>query len=173
MRRQFGRSVTKSLCIRTLHFDTKGKVETEYIHGYSYFLTITEEQTRFVAVRSLKWKADAAESIIRFVKYFERQTGYNVKNIHRDDGSSFLRALSTLEELGVKISITTPYTPGPNGLVERTQQTILFNACTCLRQFSHPDLYWSYAVRHFFDCFSIEPSKNKQTSPYQELFGFA
>ena len=172
-RRSFRGSISDATTIGTLHVDTKGAHETDSAHGHKYFVTITEEHSRFVAVRPIKSKSDAAPAVKRFVRYFEKQTGQVVKKIHTDGGTEFRRALLYLEDSGVQVSITTPYTPESNGLVERAHQTIVANARTCLQQAKLPEMYWDYAVRHVVDCRNAIPNDRTSLTSHKVLFGTA
>lgn len=169
-RRRFDGSLTDTDKFGSLHVDTKGKVDVTSVHGHNYFVTIVEEFSRFVAVRPIRSKSDAAEEVLRFVKYFEKQTGHPVRKIHTDGGTEFRRALDRLDADGVQISVTTAHTPESNGLAERAHQTILSLARSCLYESKLPEKYWSYAIRHVADCRNFVSGK-KGMSPYGVLFG--
>lgn len=95
------------------------------VDGHIYLVTIVEESTRFVAVHPIKWKSYAAEKVIPFVKYFEKQTRYAVKKIHADGGTEFSRVLDYLRDEGLEIDMTAAYTPVSNGLDDRTHKMII------------------------------------------------
>lgn len=170
-RRRFDGSITNSTTIGTLHVDTKGKVEIPSIQGHKYFVTIVEEFSRFVCVCPIRCKADAADKVLRFIKYFEKQSGHTVRRIHADGGTEFTKAIDHLRDDGLNISITAPYTPESNGLAERTHQTVLSLARTCLQESKIPEKYWSYAVRHVVDCRNFVRHQGADKSPFEILFG--
>lgn len=170
-RRRLSGSISSASTVGTLYVDTKGALETDSVQGHKYFVTIIEEVSRFVAVRPIKSKSDAAPAVFRFVRFFEKQSGCTVKKIHADGGTEFRRALSELEDEGVEISITTAYTPESNGLVERTHQTVSSNARTCLKQAQLPSKYRSYAIRHVVDAWNSIPNKKTGKTPHTVLFG--
>lgn len=159
--------MTRASEMGTLHFDTKGKIETPSINGPNYFASIIDEYSRYTAVRPIKSKADASDAVLRFVRFFERQTGCTVRKVHTYGGSEFKPALDRLEERGVQVSITSSYTPESNGLAERTNQTILGLARTCLKQAKLPLQYWSYAVRHVADCKNMVTHSATKTVPLE------
>lgn len=55
--------------------DTKGTLDAESVSGHRYFVTIKEEHSRFFAVRTIKSKTDPADVVLRFDKYFDKQSG--------------------------------------------------------------------------------------------------
>lgn len=69
------------------------------------------EFTRFVAVRPIRSNSDASEEVLRLIRYFEKKSSHTVEKIHTDGGYEFRKALEHLEDEGLEISVTTPYTP--------------------------------------------------------------
>lgn len=67
--------------------DTKGALETDSFHAHRYFLTITEELSIFVAVRQIKSKEDAELAVLKFLRFFKKQSRNTVGKIHTDDDS--------------------------------------------------------------------------------------
>jgi transposase InsO family protein len=51
-----------------------------------------------------------------------------------------------LEEEGIKHEFFAPYTPQQNGVVERTNRTLIDMARTMLGEFKTPERFWSEAV---------------------------
>lgn len=150
-RRRFDGSLTRSEEIWALHVDTKGMLHVSSTEGHRYFVTIVEEASRYVKV--VKSNMEVSELLLRFVKFFEKQTGRVVKRMHMDGGSEFFRARDYLEDHGCDVSTSTPYTPESNSLVERMNQTVVTTlACRCLQNAKMPQTYLQYAVRHVVDC---------------------
>lgn len=98
LRRSFRVSISNALEIGTLHVDTKSTLETDSVHGHKYFVTITEGCSRFVAVRPIKSKRDAAPSALQFVCYLAKQSGHVVEKIHSDGGIELKRSLTDFGE---------------------------------------------------------------------------
>jgi hypothetical protein len=71
-----------------------------------------------------------------------------VKKIRSDNGSEFknLQVEEYLEEEGIKHEFSAPYTPQPNGVVERKNRTLIDMARTMLGEFKTPERFWSEAV---------------------------
>lgn len=129
-----------------------------------------EELSRFTYCVPIRNKSLASDSLLRVIEQFERQTGHLVRTVHTDGGGEFRRAMAYLEGQGVKIEITTAYTPQSNGLAERTHSTILSLARICLSQAKLPMEYWSYAVRHVTDFKNNVPHTRTGKVPHQALY---
>lgn len=169
-RRHVRGSITDASAFGTLQVDTKGSLETDSHQGHKYFVTSTEEFSRFVAVRPIKSKGDAATSVLRFVRYFEKYSDDVVKKIHNVGGTEFRRALASLKYEGVELSMTAAYRSESNGLVERAHQTVTANSRTCLRQSKLPEKFWNYAVRHVVDFCDAVPNAHTSLNPHKALF---
>lgn len=81
-RRSFHGSLTRADRVGTLHVNTKGQVKTSSVQGHRYLVTTVEEFTRFIAVRPIRSKSDAATEVLRFIKWFEKQCGHTVFKVH-------------------------------------------------------------------------------------------
>lgn len=81
------------------------------MHGHKYFVTFSEEFSRFFSVWLINSKSDASPSVLIYVRYFEKQSGQVVKKINTDGGTEFCRALTSILNQGVYVSMTTAYSP--------------------------------------------------------------
>lgn len=170
-RRSFPGSLTKARRIGRLHVDTKGKVNVESADGHRYFLTVVEEYSRFTKAFPLRSKSEASDTLLRYIKRFEKQSGYTIAAVHADGGSEFTRAFEALDRDGVETSTTTTYTPESNGLAERTHGIILSMARTVLSQAAFPEKFWHYAVRHVTECRNHVRHSVTKSVPHITVFG--
>lgn len=79
-------------------------------------------------------KSKASKTVLRYVKRFEKKSGYTVKRIHSDNGAKYSHSFTSRTEDGINGSITTPDTPKSNALAERTHQTVMNDVRCCLTQ---------------------------------------
>lgn len=140
------------------------------VNGYTYFVTIVEEYTRYSVAMPINSKGAASDALLKFTVWFERQTGETVKRFHTDGRKAFNRAESELLAKGVEVTRITLYTPQSNGLAERTHQTILGLARSCLSESGLPERYWDYAVGHVADCRNLLPHRTTRKVPYTAIF---
>lgn len=170
-RRRFRGSLTSAARVGRLHCDTKGKVDTQSDEGHGYFLTVVDEFSRFTHVCPLRSKSEASDSLLSFIRRFEKQTGHTVTGVHTDGGTEFRRALDQLDTDGVDVSTTTPYTPESNGLAERTHAVITSLARACIKQSKLPMGLWHHAVRHVTDARNAVKHSTTKKLPFESAFG--
>lgn len=132
IRKRYTGSLTNAASVGTLHCDTKGTFETNFIDGKRYFLKIVEDQSRCTLVTTLRTKCETSDALLRFIRFFKKQSGHTVRTVDTDGGTELRRALRKLDAQGVKFSVTTAYTPQSNGLAERSHSTKESLTGTCL-----------------------------------------
>lgn len=67
------------------------------------------ELIQITAVYHIKSESGAMGVVLQFMRFFQKQCGYNVRKVHTDAGSEFIRALDSLEKQGAEMSTTMPY----------------------------------------------------------------
>ena len=94
-----------------------------------FALTITDDFTRYRWVRILRHKNDAARELRIWKIQAEKELGYELLAVRRDNGGEFDNKLLNefFRETGVKVEPTAPYNPEQNGVAERGMN-ILFTA---------------------------------------------
>ena len=105
-------------------------MENISVVGSRYFLTFTDDFSRYSFEYFLKNKSDVLQYLKEFVTMVEKQTGKSVKILRLDNRveytnnamSSFLREKRILRQL------TAPCTPQQNGVSERKNRTIVESA---------------------------------------------
>ena len=81
--------------------------------GYEYFITFTDDYSRFGYLYLMKWKSKAFEKFKEFRDEFENQLGKHIKVIRSDRGGEYLLGdfKDYLTENGIISQMTTPGTP--------------------------------------------------------------
>lgn len=137
--------------------DTKGKLETPSIHGYNRLVTIVEDYTCFVTLRSIRSKADTVSEVLRFLKSFEKRSGQTVLKVHTDGSTELRRALDEADEAGVQLSETTSHTPESKRLAEQTHHTCVSLARACLQHSMLSAKRRIHAIQHVAYCMNLVP----------------
>ncbi|CAI7801153.1 unnamed protein product [Closterium sp. NIES-54] len=117
--------------------------------GAEYFLTIVDVYTRMNWVYVLSKKSDVAETVkTDWLPMVEQQHDRFVKAIRTDQGEEFLSKDFSLwlKKSGIRHSLTMPYSPAMNGIVERANRTITETARGFLIEAGLPDYFWPDAV---------------------------
>ena len=95
--------------------------------GYEYFITLTDDYSRFGYVYLMKWKSEAFEKFKEFRAEVENQLGKRIKAIRSDRGGEYIFGdfRDYLIENGIVSQLTAPGTPQQNGIAKRRNRTLL------------------------------------------------
>jgi transposase InsO family protein len=86
----------------------------------------TNDATQARWVRTFKYKREAYTSTITLVLFVKAQYGADIKMFRLDGGSEYgsQKLLNFLQERGIQLEPSVPYTPEQNGVSERSNRTI-------------------------------------------------
>jgi hypothetical protein len=130
-----------------IHCDIWGPISTQSIHGYSYFLTIVDDYSRFTWIMLMKSKVEARQKLIDFVNLIETQHNAKVKIIRSDNGVEFTMP-TFYSSKGIIHQTSCVESPEQNGRVERKHRDILNIRRALLFQANLPKNFWFFAVQH-------------------------
>jgi transposase InsO family protein len=120
--------------LELLHMDLFGQIAYISISGSKYCLVIVDDYSRFTWVFFLQEKSQTQETLKGFLRRAQNEFGLRIKKIRSDNGMEFKNSQigSFLEEEGIKLEFSSPYTPQQNGVVERKNRTLLTWQEPCL-----------------------------------------
>jgi len=157
----------------TIHSDLSGRITPQSIGRNSYFLTFTDEKSRYSKIYFIKYKSDAFKYYREYRNWMFTQFGVRIKKINTDPGGEYLDGefKDYLKEDGTEIAKTPTNTPQRNGISERLNQTLKKNARTMMKAKKLPAYLWSEAVNTANYLKNISPTKvlNKLT-PHEVLY---
>ena len=95
--------------------------------GYQYFITFTDDLSRYGYVYLMRHKSESFEMFKRFHNEVEKQSGKCIKVLRSDRGGEYLsnEFLIYLEENGILSQWMPLGTPQLNGVSERRNRTLL------------------------------------------------
>ena len=95
--------------------------------GFYYFITFTDDFSRYGYVYLLKNKSDSFEKFKEYKAEVEKQTGESIKVLRSDRGGEYLSLefKGFLKYYGIISQFTPPGTPQWNGVSERRNCTLL------------------------------------------------
>ena len=103
-----------------IHTDVCGPMSTVARKGFRYFITFTDDYSRFGYVYLMRHKSDSFDKFKEFKAEVENQLGKKVKALRSDRGGEYLTHdfINHLGECGILSEWTPPGTPQLNGVSE-------------------------------------------------------
>ena len=131
------------------HIDLWGKYDIASINKNQYYILFVNDATRYITVRFLKRKTEAVQQVQNYLENLKTHSK-PPKAIKIDRGKEFLNEpLSTwLNERGLDIQATAPYSPSQNGIAKRMNRTLVELGRAMLKGQNLPEFLWDYAVAH-------------------------
>lgn len=134
--------------LELVHSDICGPMNTESLGGAKYFVTFTDDCTRYTETTMLRNKSDVFEAFKNYKKKAEKQTGKQIKKLRTDNGKEYLsnNFKNFLKEEGISHQLSVEYTPQQNGVAERKNRTLVEMARCIMLQGNLPQSLWAEAV---------------------------
>ncbi|GJR60051.1 retrotransposon protein, putative, ty1-copia subclass [Tanacetum coccineum] len=125
-----------------LHTDVCGPFRTVSRQGASYFVTFTDDFSRY---------------------------GYTIKSLHSDRGGEYMSQefLDHLKEHGIIAHHTPSCTLQHNGVSGRRNRTLLDMVCFMMSQTTLPKSFWDYALESAACILNMVPTKKVEKTPYE------
>ena len=137
--------------------------------AFYYFITFTDDFSRYGYVYLLKNKSDSFEKFKEFKAEVENQTGKSIKVLRSDRGGEYLSLdfKGFLNECGIVSQLTPPGTPQWNGVSERRNRTLLDIVRTMMSLADLQISFWGYALETAAYTLNRVPTKAVQKNPYE------
>jgi transposase InsO family protein len=158
-----------------IHTDVWGPSRSPTKQGRHYFVTFTDDATRYTVCFLIRTKDEAFAAYKSFEAWALTQDHCNgIKVLRSDRGGEYLSAAfdKHLAAAGTARKLTTHDTPQLNGIAERLNRTLLER----IRAFSHdsglPKSLWGEALRH--TCWLKNRTATRALdgkTPFEALFG--
>ena len=151
------------------HMDLWGKYDVMSINSNQYYLLMVDDAARYITVKFLKTKDQAAQKIMDYMMYLKVR-GKTPCAIHADRGTEFVNKTlrGWCNSQGIELQVTAPYSPSQNRVAERMNRTLVELACAMLTASELPEFLWEAAVAHtaYLQNMSHTKPRAKET-PYQ------
>ena len=131
-----------------MHTDVCGKLSTKSVGGAEYFLTFTDDRTRYVWVYFLRNKDDVFSKFLEWKALVGKSSGRRLKVLRSDDVGEYTsrRFVEFLRSEGVTHDLTVPKTPQQNGVAERQNRTLIEMTRSMLAGSNLPQKLWAEAL---------------------------
>ncbi|KAL0307336.1 UNVERIFIED_CONTAM: Retrovirus-related Pol polyprotein from transposon TNT 1-94 [Sesamum radiatum] len=143
-----GQSKLANDLLDLIHTDVCGALNTHTRGGFSYFITFTDDHSRYGYVYLMRYKSEAFMRFKEFRLEVENQTGRKIKTLRSDRGGEYLSGefIDYLKKKGIVSQWTPPGTPQLNGVAERRNRTLL-DIIRSMMNFTELSLsFWGYAL---------------------------
>ncbi|GJU79998.1 retrotransposon protein, putative, ty1-copia subclass [Tanacetum coccineum] len=144
-----------------IHTDVCGPLRHVSRQGASYFITFTDDYSRYGYVYLLKHKHEVFETFKVFKNEVENQLGKTIKAIRSDRGGEYISQefKDYLKANGIVQQLTPPYTPQHNGVFERRNRTLLDMVRSMMNLTTLPLSFWDYALESATRILNMVPTK--------------
>ena len=156
--------------LEIIHTDICGPFDAPSIGGEKYFITFTDDFSRYGYIYLLHDKSQSVNALEMYIKEVERQLDKKVKIIRSDRGGEYYGKYDEsgqcpgpfakfLERHGICAQYTMPGTPYQNGVVERRNRILMEMVRSMMSHSSLPISMWMYALRTAMYLLNRVPSK--------------
>jgi len=156
-----------------IHTDVCGPFRHVSRQGASYFITFTDDFSRYGYVYLLKHKHEVFETFKEFKNEVENQLGKTIKILRSDRGGEYLshEFKDYLKACGIVQQLTPPYTPQHNGVSERRNRTLLDMVRSMMNLTTLPFSFWDYALETAVRILNMVPTKKVDKTPHELWHG--
>jgi transposase InsO family protein len=151
-----------------IHTDVCGPMSVAMRNGYRYFVTSTDDLSRYGYIYLMKHKSKTFQKFKEFQKEVENQLDRKIKEIRADRGGEYL---SFEFEAHLRSCIVPQCMPARtsqcNGVSEQRNRTFIDSVRSMMSLFYLSILFWGYALETAVFILNITPSKSMETIPYE------
>ena len=164
-----GQSERANDILGLIHSDVCGPLSSTARGGFQYFITFTDDLSRYGYVYLMKNKSESFEKFKIFKNEVQNQLGKNIKTLRSDRGGEYLSQefQDHLRGCGIVSQLTPPGTPQWNGVSERRNRTLLDMVRSMMSQYVLPISFWGYALETAAFILNRVPSKAVEKTPYE------
>ena len=87
-----GKGVRANELLELIHTDVCGPISHIARGGFSYFITFTNDHSKYGYLYLMKHKSESFEKFKEFLSEVEKQTGKSIKILRSDRGGEYLSA---------------------------------------------------------------------------------
>ncbi|PIL34675.1 transcription factor [Ganoderma sinense ZZ0214-1] len=156
------------------HSDTWGPARVATIGGRKYYVSFTDDATRFSTVYLMRLKSETFSSYVSYEAWLETHDGVRIKALNIDRGGEYLsdEFLAHLDARGVELKLSVHDTHEHAGVSERLNRTVMEKVRAMLIASGLPRFLWGEALLHtvWLKNRTLTKALNGRT-PYEALTG--
>lgn len=133
-----------------VHSDVWGPSRIATLGGRRYYVSFTDDKTRFTTLYLLRTKREVFETFCAFEAWLERHHNAQIKFLNTDRGGEYLSEefRSHLEQRGIESKLSVHDTSQEAGVSERLNRTLMEKVRAMLIASGLPRFLWGEAVMH-------------------------
>ncbi|KAL0439498.1 UNVERIFIED_CONTAM: hypothetical protein Slati_2432800 [Sesamum latifolium] len=168
-----GQSAIAKGLLDLVHTDVCGPLSIPARGGFSYFITFTDDHSRYGYVYLMRYKSEAFGRFKEYRLEVENQTSRKIKALRSDRGGEYLSGefIDYLKENEILSQWTPPGTPQLNGVAERRNRTLLDMVRSMMSFTELTPFFWGHALETAVKLLNISPSKLIPQTPYEIWHG--
>lgn len=157
-----------------VYTDVCGKLPVESIGGSRYFVTFTDDHSRYCWVYAIRSKSDVFKTFVKWLSMAEKQTGKSLKVLQSDNGGEYLsdEMKTFLVNRGIVQRLTSPGNPYQNGVAERLNRTLIDLVRAMMHHKDVSKIFWAEALSVAVHVRNRVTTRglNSSTTPYQLMY---
>ncbi|KAL9239091.1 hypothetical protein vseg_013443 [Gypsophila vaccaria] len=152
-----------------IHTDVSDPMSVTARDGYRYFITFTNDLSRYGYVYLMKHKSESFEKFKEFQNKVENQLDRKIKALRSDRGGEYISNEfdQHLKDCGSVSQLTPPGTPQLSGVSEQRNQTLLDMVRSMMSHTILPDSLWGFALLSAELILNRSPTKATNKTPYE------
>ncbi|KAL0437758.1 UNVERIFIED_CONTAM: Transposon Ty2-GR1 Gag-Pol polyprotein [Sesamum radiatum] len=168
-----GQSAIAKGLLDLVHTDVYGPLSIPARGGFSYFITFTDDHSRYGYVYLMRYKSKAFGRFKEYRLEVENQTNRKIKALRSDRGSEYLSGefIDYLKENEILSQWIPPGTPQLNGVAERRNRTLLDMVRSMMSFTELLPSFWGHVLETAVKLLNISPSKSIPQTPYEIWHG--
>lgn len=133
-----------------IHSDLWGEAPVESINRKLYYVTFTDDYSRYTNIYFLHKKDETFESYKHYEAWLSNQYGARIKCLRTDRGGEYRsdEFSEHLKKAGTVRKLVVHDTPEHNGVAERLNRTIMEKVRAMLHESGLPKFLWAEATSH-------------------------
>lgn len=153
--------------LELIHSDLCGPMSVQARGGFEYFVTFTDDYSRYGYIYLLRRKSECFEKFKEFKAVTEKQHGKYIKSLRSDRGGEYLSRefIAYLTEQGITSQLSAPGMPQQNGVAERRNRTLMEMVRSMMSYSDLPISFWGYAIETAAYILNLVPSKSVPKTP--------
>ena len=134
--------------LEIIHTDVCGPMNIEARSRYHYFLTFTDDLSRYGYIYLMKHKSETFEKFKEFQSEVENHRNKKIKFLRSDRGGEYLSYEFGvhLKQCRIVSQLTPPGTPQRNGVSEHRNRTLFDMVRSMMSLTDLPVSFWGYAL---------------------------